>query len=200
MAYNENELAIYPPAPEYAPPGWFFGDPVPPSSRWESAYEGVEEFLNELDMSALQEKVSLVTYSSSASLDQSLTTEYSLILQDLDLRFNSFQGGGTNITSGLTQAAAALSDPAARELSAKVIVLMTDGRITSGGGPGWFVEDQAAKGVTTVTLSFSDEADIDLMKTLATKGKGFHIHAANKNDLKHAFREIVRRLPTILTK
>ena len=199
MAYNEFELAQYPPIPQFAPDGWFFGDPVPPQSRWESAYDGVSEFMDELEMSALSEQIGLVTYSTDGSIDQPLTTEYQLVLNDLNSRFNNFQGGGTNIESGLHNAATALRGPDSREFAAKVIVLLTDGRITSGGDPSGFVEAQADLGVMTVTISFSDEADIDLMQSLAEKGKGFHIHANTKNDLKNAFRDIVRRLPNILT-
>lgn len=200
MAYNESEPAVFPPGPELAPADWTFGDPIPPSSRWEAAYEGVAEFLNELEVSALNEQVSLSTYSTFGALEQPLTTNFPLILHDLDFYFNSFEGGGTNISEGLTAASDALSRPEAREFAAKVIVLMTDGQITVGSDPTGFVESQAEKGVMTVTISFSDEADIALMKRLAEVGKGIHIHAATKNDLKNAFREIVRRLPTILTK
>ena len=199
MAYNETELAQYPPVPEFAPEDWFFGDPIPPQSRWESAYGGVSEFLDELKMSALSEQVALVTYSTGGSIDQSLTDEYQLILNDLDLRFNNFEGGGTNISSGLHNAASVFTGPESRDFAAKVIVLMTDGKITSGGDPSDFVEAQAELGVMTVTISFSDEADTAMMQKLAEKGKGFHLHAATKDDLKSAFRDIVRRLPTILT-
>jgi hypothetical protein len=199
MAYNETEPAVFPPGPELAPADWTFGDPIPPSSRWEAAYEGVDEFLRELETSALNEQVSLVTYSTFGTLEQPLITNFPLILHDLDLYFNSFDGGGTNISSGLSAATSALSGPEAREFAAKVIVLMTDGKITVGSDPTGFVESQAEKGVMTVTISFSNEADIPLMKRLAAAGKGIHIHATTKADLKNAFREVVRRLPTILT-
>lgn len=199
MAYNETEPAVFPPAPEFAPADWTFGDPLPPSSRWESAYEGVNEFLRELELSALNEQVTLSTYASEGTLDVELTRDFPSILQDLDLHFNNFEGGGTNISDGLFRGADALSGPQARNFAAKVIVLMTDGKITVGNDPTEFVRSLADSGVTTVTISFADEADIDLMKKLAEVGQGIHIHAANKNDLKEAFREVVRSLPTILT-
>jgi len=200
MAYSEDESAVFPPGPRSAPADWNFGQPVPPLSRWESAYEGVSEFLTELENSALNEKVSLITYAGGASIDQELTNQYNFVLSDLDSRFLNFNGGGTNIKSGINRAAVSLDSPEARNFAAKVIVLMTDGQITSGGHPGYRISRLAEQGIMTVTISFSDEADTRLMQNLATRGGGFHIHAVTKDDLKNAFRDIVRRLPSILTK
>ena len=104
MAYSEDESAVFPPGPQSAPAGWNFGQPVPPSSRWESVYEGVSEFLDELEISALNEKVSLTTYADGASIDQELTNQYNFVLSDLDSRFLNFNGGGTNIRSGIDRA------------------------------------------------------------------------------------------------
>jgi alkanesulfonate monooxygenase SsuD/methylene tetrahydromethanopterin reductase-like flavin-dependent oxidoreductase (luciferase family) len=57
----------------------------------------------------------------------------------------------------------------------------------------------AKKGVNVFTISFSDEANQFLMKSIAAAGRGKHIHATSSSELADAFADIARTLPTLLT-
>ena len=75
MAYSANEVSgNYNPAA--APPGWSFGDPVPPQSRWLDAVDAVQQFLNLLEGSNQDERVSMSSYSDRAKTDVNLMSNY----------------------------------------------------------------------------------------------------------------------------
>ncbi|MBL8871992.1 MAG: VWA domain-containing protein, partial [Planctomycetaceae bacterium] len=140
-----------------------------------------------------------VTYGSSASIDRSMTGNYGAIQSGLDFYTNAFPSGATNIGDGLNKGANALGS--GREFASKVIVLMTDGRRTPGLGPNpvSVATNLAKKGVIIFTVTFSDEAEQNEMKNVATAGMGKHFHAVDAASLTTVFETIARTIPTILT-
>ena len=93
----------------------------------------------------------------------------------------------------------ALGSNLARDFAAKVIIVMTDGRVTVGSSPASLASTLASEGVMVITVTFSDEADQSLMQDVADRGNGFHLHANNSNDLQSVFERIARELPSLLT-
>ena len=70
-----------------------------------------------------------------------------------------------------------------------------------GSDPLWaatFVNDENHAFVYTIT--FSDEADISLMQSVASVGGGKHYHAATASQLNQVFESIAKDLPILTTK
>ena len=199
MAYSDSEPAIFPPYPASAPVGWDFGDRVPPNSRWLDAIEATRVLLRVLDRSPGEELSSLVTYSDSGRIDTPLSTNTADVLAAMSAHSSAFEGGGTNISGGLTAAASELSSASARKFSSKVIVVLTDGRVSAGPDPVTVARRLAKRGILIITVTFSNEADQALMRRVARVGNGFHRHANVKQELRAVFQEISSNLPTLLT-
>lgn len=199
MAFAADEVSTSFNLPVNAPPGWFFGDPAPPRSRWLDLDNAARAFLAELSSSPVDEQVSLVTYGTSASIDRPMTGNYAQIQSGLDFYTNSFPSGKTNIGDGLRRGASALGG--GRAFASKVIVLMTDGRRTPGLGPNPVTEatNLARQGVIIFTVTFSDEAEQTEMRNVAIAGMGKHFHAVDAASLTTVFETIARTIPTILT-
>ena len=163
MAYGDTEIArdmvLAGLIPSSAPPGWSFCDAAPPGSRWRDLLGGVTVFNNVLNSSYSSEHVALITYGSSASLEQNLTGDYSLVMSAMDVHTQSLCSGATNIGSGIYEAINALSDPGyTRPWAAKVIVLMTDGRHNTGSDPEVAATAAFNAGISVYTVTFSAEA------------------------------------------
>lgn len=200
MAYADDEPAVFPPFPAAAPADWEFGDEAPKDSRWRDAVSAVKSFLADLTISPLDERVSLVTYADGARIDKDLTDKYHEIESKLADHTKDLDGGGTNISAGMQAGQAALSTGKARDFSAKVVIVMTDGKVSVGGSPTGWARSLADDGIMIITITFSNEADQSLMKNVAAIGNGFHIHAKDSTALTEAFKSISRKLPTMLTR
>lgn len=200
MAYASNEVANGAVPPAAAPYGWNFCDPAPPLSRWLDLVNGVNVFLNEIQTSPRQELVSLTSYATSPGVDQQLTSTYTLIQSAMTGYTNTFCGGLTNVAGGIDTGITTFASGLERPWAAKVMVLMTDGIVTTGSDPLISAANIAAQNITIYTISFAFEADQTLMQQIATIGKGKHYHATNGSELAAAFQEIARNLPIVLAR
>ncbi|QDS97771.1 vWA domain-containing protein [Adhaeretor mobilis] len=203
MAYGDYEDSAYRASqylgPEVAPEGWWFGDAAPAQSRWRGLVSGVHVFLDMMDQSPQIEHLSLTTYATSATRESELGSDYASIASALDGYSNNLEAGGTNVGDGIYEAINALSAAAHnRPWAVKVIVLMSDGQHNLGTDPVYAAQDAADQGITVYTVTFSQEADQGRMQTVASEGSGLHFHAETDADLRDAFREIAKSLPTLL--
>jgi Ca-activated chloride channel homolog len=186
--------------PEAMPTGWAKGDPAFRPSRWTDTCDAAEIFIDYFKTSTQREKVSLSTYSSDTSTELQLTHDFDKLATSLDVTSNSFQGGATAIGLGLKEGEAALTDPARSRLWAvRVMILMTDGIHNTGIDPELVLDSLKENGITLFTVTFGDEADEARMKNLAEACGGLHFNAVNARELQQAFREIGKRLPSLLT-
>lgn len=201
MAYAADEKAAFPPFPKASPPGWNFGQAVPANSRWSDLEAAVKTFANELSHSPIDLRLAIVSYSDGAALELSLTSAVLDAPACLTKYSNKFDSGATNIGAGLEAGGNALKKGASgsREGAIKVIVLMTDGIRTAGPSPVPIAEKLAKDGALIFTITFSKEADIKTMQSVADKGNGRSFHASNAASLEGAFIEIVKQLPTLIT-
>ena len=201
MAYAVDEPAQYPPAPASAPAGWDFGDPVPPNARWWDLLAALQVLHDELVDSPLDEHVNLILYDDESANTVPLTTDYSRIGDELVAVSNAYEAGGTNIGGAMHNGSWVLNhSDEARPYAAKVMLLLTDGIHNYGTSPASAADHLAGEVVTVFTVTFSDEADQAAMQNVAAKCGGEHYHASNGSELKDAFREIVRKLPILITK
>ncbi len=198
MAFAANEPSGGTPAA--APSGWSWGDPVPPHSRWLDLIAAVTGFCDELTTTAKVEKVGLVSYSDSAHRDVQLTDDYTQI-DDANFALSmAFDGGMTNVGEGIKKGIDSVTDNKyARPWATNALVLMSDGNHNTGTDPITAAEEAVAKGIPIYTVSFSNEANQALMQQIADMTGGTHYHAVDGQQLNEAFRNIARRLPSMLT-
>ncbi len=186
--------------------------PMAANTRFFALAQAIEAFLQELEDTYPEERVALASYStntsrscpvngnfsySTSSLDQTLTDDYSRITSTMDDFLFRGIGGGTAIGRGLQEGIDSLED--ARPFAIKTIVLMTDGRHNSGTSPETIAQNAVAADVVIHTITFSPNADINRMQTVAQIGGGQHFHADTAVDLAIIFQEIARTLPVLLT-
>ena len=187
----------------------------PRFSRGDLQAQGVDAFLNVLEVTDQEELVSLVTFNSSARVDWELQRSsddaggqpvingsYANIRRELH---TLTPGGGTAIGSGLLTAVPLIfpgpNDTAsiARPFAAKTIVVLTDGQNNSGEfsplEAGLKITDKANVTIHTVTLS----AGAQSLDDVAQAGQGQSYHDNDGSNLVAIFEEIANTLPTILT-
>lgn len=187
----------------------------PRFSRGDLQAQGVDAFLNVLEVTDQEELVSLVTFNSSARVDWELQRSsddaggqpvingsYANIRRELH---TLTPGGGTAIGSGLLTAVPLIfpgpNDTAsiARPFAAKTIVVLTDGQNNAGEfsplEAGLKITDKANVTIHTVTLS----AGAQSLDDVAQAGQGQSYHDNDGSNLVAIFEEIANTLPTILT-
>lgn len=197
MAYASDEVPSGFTLPAAAPPGWAFGHPAPPLSRWLDLVDASNSFLTFLEQSIVDEHVALATYGTTATANRILSGDYSTIREGIDVYTQSFGSGATNIEAGLSEGANLLES--GRPFASKVLVLMTDGIRTAGLDPLPQATSLGKQGVIIFTVTFSDQADKLTMQSLSLAANGQHFHAASGVDLRHIFESIAKSIPTIIT-
>lgn len=171
-------------------------------SRWRELVDAVRTFNALLDASPFNESIGLSTFSTTASLDLPLQSTSATIEANLDAITTNFAGGMTAIGDGIGVGISILNDPGlTRSAAKKTIIVMTDGIYNKGVEP-VFMAQQAHDiyGITVHAISFSNDADIARMESVAAAGGGAHYHAVDSAQLNAAFIEIAKSLPTILTR
>jgi len=188
----------------------YFQLPHATESRWAALGRAVNTFTNVLNENPFEPRVSLASYSSNftfgvwesvvASLDQTLTTDYSLIPSKLAEMATQPLIGNTNVAAGLREGIAELTDPSRTRLTAsKHIVLLCDGMLTQGDDPVALAATARAANIRISTVAFSEQADIQLMQNIAAAGGGSYYSASDETQLHDVFRQIAETLPAILT-
>lgn len=199
MAFAANESSASG-TPANASPGWSFGDPVPPQSRWLDLVAAVNVFCNELTITSKVEQVSLCGYRDNATRIADLTADYQQISDALNSISAAYPNGWTNVGDGIDKGIAAVSEPKfARPWATNALVLMSDGIHNTGTDPIDAANRAADKNIPIYTVSFSDEADQILMQQIADITGARHYHAVDAAQLNAAFQNIARRLPSMLT-
>ena len=203
---------------------WFnagmFNDHAPVESRWDYLFRGIHDFIDVLELTPAEERISLVTFNSEAEAPVRLTANYQSVL---DVVEKIIPINGTAIEKGMTEGLElVLENGVSRPFAEKVIVVMTDG-VNSQGGAQVVVqgaEDIVAEAeanneeITIHTLTFgdgtgitanpdfpntSDEPWAGAMVDVARVGNGQHFHAEEADDLRAQLRRIANILPTIFT-
>jgi secreted protein with Ig-like and vWFA domain len=121
-------------------------------------------------------------------------------MSSLNVYTNNCQSGPTNIGGGLRDAGNALVHSNARPWAVKVIVLMTDGIENRGPDSVSEAHRLAAEGIMIFTVTFAQEANQARMRQVAGAGGGNHYHANDAASLSQVFRDIARRMPTLVTR
>ncbi len=171
---------------------------IPFPSRWSNVVTAVNKFLDVLEETDQEERVSLGAFHSSGMIVADLQTNYNVVRSKLD---DLWPWGGTAIDSGLNESLHSLYGALGRPYAAKTIVVLTDGFNNKGSNA---VTDAVRKiiqvnNVTIHSVSLSVGSDQNTMKAIADIGNGKHYHAATGDDVVRVFEDIANNLPTIIT-
>jgi Mg-chelatase subunit ChlD len=185
------------------------GPPDPTRSRWGALNIALEAFLQELDNTAQDEHVALVSYSSDtkecgftyhiSDINSDLVSNYDdirKVMKDLSSRPVK---GRTAISAGIDNGNIVLTGKKVRPFAVKTMILMTDGIHNLGPEPILSAQVSATKGIVIHTITFSADADIKRMEAVAAATGGRHFHAPTAQALKDIFKEIASTLPVMLT-
>lgn len=171
--------------------------PMGTVTRLQALQKSVSVFLDELNRSSPLVQVSLSVYSSSS-------TEILPLTQNLNAVRNSVSQlqalGSTAIGLGLQSGVSSLqNDPLTRPFAVKTVIVMTDGQHNTGPSPLVTVSNAVAAGFTVHTVTFSPDANQQLMQAVAASTPGGqHFHADDGTDLTDAFRTIAKNLSVVL--
>ncbi len=186
--------------PSSAPEDWEWGDAAPPDSRWRDLTSAAEAFLQKLELTPMDEKVAVATFSTTSTVDQDLTFDYSLVSAAIDTHTQNFTGGATSISEGMVQGIQSLTESGlARNWAAKTMVILTDGIHNSGVDPADIISQAQQNDITVHTVTYGDGADQTSMQQIATECNGKHWHAPTGSELIQAYADIVDNCPTLLT-
>lgn len=172
-------------------------------SRWMALDAAVKVFTDTLRQGNAIEQVAVATYSSvldpdsycggsddPSSLDLALTKDLSRVDSRIDDLSADVWNGNTNIEAGMRTGIDALVNATnARAQADRYLIVMTDGNQNVGNA-----EDAAeladANDIRVHTVTFSVDANQTLMKSVASRARGRHIHANTPEELRDAFREL----------
>jgi hypothetical protein len=185
------------------------GPPDPTRSRWGSLNIALEEFLQELDKTAQDEHVALVSYSSNitqcgftykiSDINSDLVSNYDVIRNVMKSLSSKPVKGSTAISAGIDDGIKVLTGKSTRPFAVKTMIVMTDGIHNLGPEPVISARNAAKKDIVIHTITFSSDADIKRMEDVAAATGGRHFHAPTAADLQKFFKEIASTLPVMLT-
>ncbi|HID21604.1 MAG TPA: VWA domain-containing protein, partial [Planctomycetaceae bacterium] len=154
--------------------------PEQPVTALKDAVDIMMDYLETLDT---EEYVSLSTYDDRARIELSLRTE----LSDIKTRMRQLQAGHygryTNIGLGIRRGRQSLTSADARPNAKKVMVVFTDG-LANRPPPSSYArrfalreaQEAAAQDIVIHTITFTSQADQQLMRQIADIGNGVHFH------------------------
>jgi len=184
--------------------------PDPTGSRWAKMADAVDEFVLAINETHTHEYVGLATFGSAgewcsgtyeaSTSEKTLASRYKAITRKLRKLGEKPMPGGTDISAGMTEGAGILTGGTARAYTQKTMILLTDGQWNNGTDPTITAETVFNQGIKIYTITFSDQADQNTMKSVAEIGGGKHFHASDAEELKAIYREIAFTLPVVLTK
>lgn len=136
------------------------------------------------------DQMGLSSFSGSATLDQTLTTNKVAVQTDINALVAS---GGTNIASGIDSATAELNSARHNPLALKFQVVLSDGQSGSGDSA---AAAQTAKnsGIIIFTIGFGEDADGAELTTIANITGGEYHHASDANALQQVFNLIALKV------
>jgi Mg-chelatase subunit ChlD len=169
----------------------------------------VEGFIQELEKTAQDERLALVSYSSDtrecninyriSTINQNLTSNYALIRSAMKSLSSKPVKGSTCISAGIDSGITVLTGTKVRPFAVKTMIVMTDGIHNLGAEPVISARKAATKDIRIDTITFSSDADIRRMTDVAAATGGRQFHAPTAADLSRIFKEIAATLPVLIT-
>ncbi len=156
----------------------------------------VNVFLNVLESTRAEERVSLASYSTTGTKDVNMTSRFDRIRSVV----NGMPARGTTaIGQGLAIGKHSLfNDRGSRAFSEKVIVLLTDGIENRAPTVRDVMPDVLSANIKVFTITFGSGADQSLMRKVARATGGQHFHAPTGDALKEIFETVAESLAVVM--
>ena len=161
-------------------------------SRWIALENAVGQFLAEMNQTASEEQVGVVTFASDetfcgevsqkVTLDQDLDIDLTKTTSAISTRSINVWTGRTDIKAGIEKAREVLKSGSARDSAVKIMIVFTDGQYTEE-SPLLEAQAAAAEGMIIYTITFSPGANQTDMIAIANAGNGRHFHADTPGEL-----------------
>ncbi|WP_162273925.1 vWA domain-containing protein [Mariniblastus fucicola] len=166
------------------------------NGRFAALKNGLDVFLNEMDRSIPEERVSLTVYDTQPTKLVDMTDNLVSIRDSFATQTpNGFTGIGRALQVGLDSIQ---NDAGSRgPFSLKSVVLMTDGNQNRGINPTAVAQEAKRLGIIVHTITFSSGANETLMKNVANTTGGIHVHANTDQELLDAFNEIANTIQVL---
>ncbi len=142
------------------------------------------------------DQIGLVSYSSSSTLDQTLTTTYSLVKSDINALVSS---GGTATGDGINTATTELTSVRHNATALSFQILMSDGLTNSGANSSTAAINAANNGIIIYTIGFGAEADVTELTNIANITGGKYYSALDQNALIDVYNLIAQEIQLIAT-
>lgn len=186
----------------------YYTPPDATESRWAALRTAVEDFVLTCEEDVPGEvRIGLVSFASEfefgvfeserGTVHQRITRDRrSRVLTAIDEIGAKPLIGDTDIGYGLSLVPNVYRGRQVRnQTGVRTVVLFSDGVNNEGTNPETEAASLGDQGYIIHTVSFSDQADQDLMQAIAAASGGNHYHASSAGELRAAFREIARSLP-----
>lgn len=164
-------------------------------TRIDALKTAVGVFLDEIEESSPNSQLSVSVYSTTSRQVLELTPDLNAVRTTVN---GLTTENRTAIGEGLlTGSDSLVEDANVRPFAAKTIVVLTDGRQNEGESPDVTVNTAVARGQTVHTITFSNEANQNLMRTVADIGSGIHFHAEDNVGLAEVFSELAKTFAVV---
>ena len=193
-----------------------FNDHAPEESKWDYLYRGLQDFVEVLEHTPAEEKISLVVFDINADAKHSLTSDYDAILDEVAA---IIPNSGTSIHDGMDVGLTKVLEPGVtRPFAEKIIVVMTDGENTfeqyrdepinaarraKSENPEITIHTLTFGYGTGITESNDPETGLavyeGVMVDVAEVGSGEHFHAKEAEELRKKLIVIANIQPTVYT-
>ncbi len=142
------------------------------------------------------DQMGLVSYSSNATTDQTLTRTYSLVKADINVLVAS---GGTGTGEAITAATIELNSIRHNPNALKFQVLMTDGLTNTGSSSNSAAITAKNRGIVIYTIGFGADADATELQNIATITGGQFYQAFDQNALVDVYNLIAQNIQQLAT-
>jgi hypothetical protein len=142
------------------------------------------------------DQMGIVSYSSSATTDQTLTLNYSLIKIDINATVAT---GGTATGDGINAASAELNSVRHNPSALKFQILMSDGQTNAGANSSTAAITANNNGIIIYTIGFGKDADSDELSNIATITGGKYYAAGDQDTLIDVYSLIAQDIQLIAT-
>lgn len=173
------------------------GEPFPIYCTWwawwctggiEDAKEAAKSFLDYLYFE--KDRAGVVSFGSSATLDQSLTSDKNLVIGAIDLIDAPYWPiQQTAIGDGIDLANQEFQDNGRAEAE-WIQILLSDGKSNTGQDPLAAAQDAADENITIYTIGLGEDADEDTLKEIAGMTGGEYYYAPGGEDLEMIYNRV----------
>ena len=163
------------------------------AGRFPALLNGLNVFLTEMERSVPEERISLTVYDTFPEKLVNMTGDtFSIRNAMATRRPGGLTGVGRALEVGIDSVQ---NDPGSRgNFALQSVVLMTDGNHNTGRNPISVANDAQRLGITVHTITFSSGANQGLMRQVAERTGGIHVHADTNQQLNDAFDTIAKTI------